>query len=124
MKKRFESEQGFTLMEVLITMVVLAVGLLGMAGLTCGIMQGNDHTSDLTTATVLAQERIEDIRRIGYSVGTLPEESYNSISGFPNFRRVTTIAGGSPGANMKTVTVTVFWSGNGRSVALQTILAE
>ena len=48
------SHNGFTLIEVLVAIVILSVGLLGMASLTVAIIQGNKFSNDLTTATTLA----------------------------------------------------------------------
>ena len=67
LNKSYTSDGGFTLMEVLITIVLLTVGLLGMAALTTGIINGNTHSRRLTTATTLAQDKIEDVRRLGSS---------------------------------------------------------
>jgi len=61
------NDNGFTLIEVLIAIVILSVGLLGMASLTVGIINGNRFSNDLTTATTLAQDKMEDIRRAGYA---------------------------------------------------------
>ena len=119
---------GFTLIEVLIAMVLLAVGLLGMASLTLGIMKGNKHSGRMTTATTLVQEKMEDMRRLGYagmpSSDTTSTEGYNSISGYPFFKRVTVTDMGSPSANMKTIEVIVYWDSGSRSVAGRSILAE
>ena len=128
MKKTGQNASGFTLMEVLIAIVLMAVGLLGMAALTGGIMRGNNHSSDLTTATVLAQEKIEDIRRIGYYAtpgsDTTTTEAYGTISGFSRFKRTTQTDVDNPTSNMKAITVTVFWDTDAKSVTLKTLLAE
>ena len=52
---------GFTLIEVLITIVILSVGLLGMASLTTGIINGNAFSKNASTATTLAQDKMEEI---------------------------------------------------------------
>ena len=57
-----DGQDGFTLIEVLIAIVILSVGLLGMASLTVGIIKGNKFSNDLSTATTLAQDKMEDIR--------------------------------------------------------------
>jgi type IV pilus assembly protein PilV len=122
------NQNGFTLIEVLITMVLFSVALLGAAGLVVGIMQGNAHGINLTTATTLAQDQMEEIRRLGYSStpisDTTNSEPYNSISGYSLFRRVTHTDVDNPAPNMKTITVTVYWDSNSKSVALQTILEK
>jgi len=119
---------GFTLIEVMIAIFILVAALLGVAGLTAGIINGNSHSDRLTTATVLAQEKMEDIRRLGYAgtaaSDTTTTENYNTISSHPLYRRVTFLDAASPGANMKTATVTVYWDSDGKSVQLKTVLAK
>lgn len=115
--------RGFTLIEVLITMLLLSVGLLGVAALTGRIMHGNYLSKNITTATVIAETRLEDIRRAGYAAaaaGTITDAV--TMDGIP-FSRVTSIAAG-PVTNTKSITVTVSWASGAQSVVLDTILAE
>ncbi len=60
------NNSGFTLMEVLVAMLILSVGLLGMAALITGIINSNKLSNRISTATVLAQDKMEEIRRVGY----------------------------------------------------------
>ena len=121
------NDRGFTIIEVLIAIVILSIALLGMAGLTMGIMAGNDHSKLSTTAVTLAQDKMEEVRRLGYSgipsTDTTATENYSAISGYPLFKRTTVTVVDSPSAGMKTVTVTVYWNSDARSAELKTILA-
>jgi type IV pilus assembly protein PilV len=55
-------QHGFTLIEVLITIFVTAVGLLTVAGLQAASKKVNFETAQRTGATALAQDMIERIR--------------------------------------------------------------
>lgn len=127
MRKSHHNSEGFSLLEVLVAMVILSIGLLTTAALTVGIIQGNGFNKKHTTATTLAREQMEDIRRRGYSgmpaSGTITED-YNTFTNYPSHKRVTETLADDPGSNMKTVTVTVYWDSDNRSVALQTILGR
>ncbi len=114
--------KGFTLIEIMVAITLLSVGLLGMAGLTVGIMRGNALSSEVTTATVLAQAKMEDIKRVGYSGATEITEDYNSIAGYPLFKRDTVVDVDTPDLGMKTVTITVYWNSDASSIAVETIL--
>ena len=123
-----KGNQGFTLLEVLFATVLLCVGLLGMAALTTGIINGNRLSHAQTKATTLSQDKMADMERLGYA-GTSATtatvlESYNSITGYEPYKRVTATTIDTPTANMKTITVTVYWDSDSRSVVQRTILAR
>jgi type IV pilus assembly protein PilV len=122
MRKLHDNNSGFTLIEVLVAMVILSVGLLGTAALITGIINSNKVSNRITTATVLAQDKMEEIKRIGYSSENEPRAVLSSP--YNNYEReVTGLDVESPAANMRTVTVTVYWESS-KSVSLQTILAR
>ena len=54
-------ERGFSLLEVLIALVVLSVGLLGIAGLQTFSLQFNHQSYERTQATVLISEMFDRI---------------------------------------------------------------
>jgi len=120
-------QKGFTLVEVLVAMTILCVGLLGLASLTAGIMHANNLSKKLTTATTLAQDKMEAIRNLGYggtpSTDTTTTEAYGSISGYPGYKRVTTIDVDNPSVGIKKVTVEVYWESDTHSTKLETLLA-
>lgn len=58
---------GFTLVEVLIAVTILAVGILGVAGLAGTAIRSSGYTQALTQATNLAQERIEALQSVPFN---------------------------------------------------------
>lgn len=58
----YRSCRGFSLFEVLITVVVVSIGLLGLAGLQFAGLRASNQAQDYTIATHLAQDAIERIR--------------------------------------------------------------
>jgi type IV pilus assembly protein PilV len=53
---------GFTLMEVLITVIILSVGLLGVAGLQFGSLRGNQAAFHSSIAAYLAADAADRLR--------------------------------------------------------------
>ena len=123
MSRSNHNDNGFTLIEVLIAIVILSVGLLGMAALTVGIINGNKFSNQLTTATTLAQDKMEDIRRVGYSSVTAETKAPCS-SPYAAYNREVAVSNNSPATNMKTITVKVYWDSDNHDVELKTILAQ
>jgi len=123
---RCRSDRGFTLLEILVAITILTVGLLGGAGLTVGVMRGNLASNRVTTATALAQDKMEFIKRMDYgdvTAANLPLEDYNGgIQDYPLYSRDTFITANGPG--MKTVRVIVYWDAGNAWVSVETILAE
>ena len=124
MMKRFvradrSAQRGFTLAEVLVATFVLSIGLVAVATgfqyATSGVETGRGET----TATFLAEQRLEQLRAIAvkdFTSATLnagtTTEAYGTIASGAAYRRVTTIAdnpGGVCAANCKRVQVTVFY---------------
>jgi type IV pilus assembly protein PilV len=59
---RSRKPSGFSLIEVLVSIVVLSFGLLGMAGMQAASLQANREARLQSSATVLARELAEKIR--------------------------------------------------------------
>ena len=114
---------GFTLIELLVAMSLLAIGLLGIARLTSVAITGNLSSRHVSTGSVLGQDLMEDARR-SRTVGLPPTrtEDYHTIPGHPEFKRVFSFEDNHPGPGLRTLSVTVNWAGDERSLRFQTIL--
>ena len=56
---KIRQEKGFTLIEAMLSSAILAVGLLGLAGMTTLSFTRNSDSSEMTVATNLAAELVE-----------------------------------------------------------------
>jgi len=55
--------RGFTLMEVLISMAVLTVGLIGMAAMVCSTLVFGTNAKYINMANVLASEKLDNLNK-------------------------------------------------------------
>ena len=118
-------DRGFTLIEALMAMMILAVALLGVAQMQITAMQGNRFSYDMTQASILASDELERMVQVYYrdpiTVScSLPEtlERSNLV-----FNRTCALTGTELGH--RTVEVTITWrnaQGLDRRVATRTLL--
>ena len=105
-----QSEKGFSLLELVIALVILSVGLLGAAEMQVASVSGNAFSNNVAIATRLAQNKIEQLKKLPYSdavlgagdhdEGTLPETTIFSRSYNVNDLSV----------EVKQIAVTVRWT--------------
>ena len=124
MTGKMTAEGGYTLLELLVAVVILAVGLLGMAALQGVAMQGNHLGGANTEATALAMAQIETMREQPYDF-RVPDDPELNLGPRQNFRRETVVQFDTPELDSKTVTVTVSWNAPAaHSVRVQTVIVN
>ena len=70
MSKKLD-QKGITLLEVMVGMIILAIGLLGLVPLIGISIYSNTYASDATTANALAQQELESLTNMSH-YGALP----------------------------------------------------
>jgi prepilin-type N-terminal cleavage/methylation domain-containing protein len=85
------SERGMTMVEMMVALIVLSIGLLGIAAIFPAGRRFSTRDRMLTTASDLALQKMEQIRTYSYSdsnltVGTHPTASGENVG--PNNRYV------------------------------------
>ena len=61
---KLKDKRGFTLSEVLLAVSLLTVGILGITSLTTTTIKSNYLSRELTRATTLTEEKMEEIKRL------------------------------------------------------------
>jgi prepilin-type N-terminal cleavage/methylation domain-containing protein len=127
--RRRREETGFSLLEVMVAVIVLAFGLLAIMHLFPVGLRASKISQDTTVASFLAQTKIEELKNTGWaqlSIGSTTED-YGEITGYPGFKRLTTVQDvetTDPG--LKRITVEVFYKPHGaeRSIKLVTLFTN
>src|SRR5262245_14163143 len=106
--RRRSQRQGFTLVEVMVSLGVMTIGAMAILGMQQQIIRANIHARQVTTATQIAQNVIERLKLDGLS-WTAP-----GIPAGPYLRNVTPGAIGAfqtlPFLTMTNGANTRFWS--------------
>ncbi len=99
-------ENGFTLLEILLTLLLLGVGMVSLvSAITLILTSGGINESELI-ATNLAQEKIETLKNTSYS--GIANEAKAAVSGFSSFEREVAVT--TPVTSLQQITVTVYWN--------------
>jgi len=116
MSKRLRSDEGTTLLEVMVAVAIAAIALVSLITLVIASLEIEDHARRMTSATLIAESKLKEIERTGYpelsQVEGLVDE--NDPTGF-SYRTVVTetlVEG------VRQVDVEVFWDKKRRSVGL------
>lgn len=79
-KSKFSGQTGFSLIEVLITLVVVGFGLISMAKLQGVVQQDTSAAKARTVASHLAEQKIEDLRNFTVLLPVGAAIAYSTIA--------------------------------------------
>jgi prepilin-type N-terminal cleavage/methylation domain-containing protein len=94
-----KKNEGFSLIEVLIGLAIVAIGMLGLAQLFTYTVMSNSRAERMSSAVFLAQEQIDFHRNMTadelttMSSGTNDEQIDVNLDGTYDYRRVTEVQG-------------------------------
>ena len=125
MNEIMKRQEGFSLIEVMVTLIILAAGLLAIAGLQITSIRGNSFSSHVTQASILAQDKLENLRNLSYDdpklTGGQPAEQITKSGLVFTVGYDVSLLGNS----MKKITANVGWTDRtDHSVSLSTIKSK
>jgi Tfp pilus assembly protein PilV len=121
-----KNQRGTSLVGLLMSMGIFGIAMMGLAGMGGIAINANASSGYMSTATTLAQDRLEYAKGFNFSsldsvAGT---EQYVSNAEHKLFSRTTTVTTDPSNPDIKTVTVTVNWKSNKHSVTMSTIITK
>lgn len=122
-KRRLPGISGFTLLEVVVSMLLLAIGLLALMALQIRAVRSNSFSNCLTMASSFARNQVETLRADseadwdsvadGTFTDTVPDIDSETGETRRVFTRQWEIETDSSG-QMRNISVTVSWTQDGR----------
>jgi prepilin-type N-terminal cleavage/methylation domain-containing protein len=109
--KKDNSQNGFTLIEVLIAIALLTIGILGAATMQIAAIDGNSTAIRLTEAATWAEDELETLMGRSYTDPDLRDNSNTGVNagvtGLNNTDVVGSLADGGPVIQNN---FTIFWN--------------
>jgi len=123
--RRVTCNSGFSLIEVMISLAILAIGVLALTELQVTVTKGNSSSSTVVTAVSLAEQKMETLKTAAYkTILAEPPTAVAAPGGTYTLQVIVT--NNQPMLNVKTVQVIVSGA-DGQStftVPLSTVIAQ
>jgi type IV pilus assembly protein PilV len=108
---RARAQRGFTIVEVLIAMGIMAIGMIGILALQKGAVTASGYSRRATEAAVLGEDKLEYLRTVPIATAVTGNDDVDASgtagAGAP-YHRVWTIS--AYAANVKKIVLVVSWS--------------
>ena len=123
----FKNPAGFTLLEILVSLVVLAIGCLAVVSMQTSTMEGGAQAYNMTVASFLAESEIERLQSMSrgraLATSTAPanltrDGSACDPSNNPCFTRTTTIVDRTPTSQNLWVSIRIDFPGRSQQQSL------
>jgi prepilin-type N-terminal cleavage/methylation domain-containing protein len=105
--RRFRGSRGFTLIEIVVAIVLLAFGVLASASLTATLMRSNRGVTNRTRAVETLRLKVEDLQSQSYA--QVANGNDTATIGGITYNRAWTVTPDTPAANLKMITLNVTW---------------
>ena len=120
--KRLQSEEGVTLLEVMVAVAVASIALISFISLVIYSLEMEDYSRKMTEATLIADNRLKEIERTGYpeigqTEGLVDE---NEPSGF----RYRLSVKETPIENVREVELEILWDKKKGSLRMTSFVAR
>ncbi len=97
--KRLKNESGFTILEVMVSLIILTMSLLLLLNMAMIAIDGNDWSNKATMSTQLLQEKLEELRS-----NNNPVTGVDTVNNIEREWRVT-----SPSSHLRRIDIDATW---------------
>ena len=102
---KYRTQSGFTLLEVLLTVVLIVVGFAFISQAIGQSLFAGSENENVLVATFLAQNKMEELRNTSYA--GVANQAKVVVSGYSVFQREVVVT--TPQTDLKQVSVNVYW---------------
>jgi prepilin-type N-terminal cleavage/methylation domain-containing protein len=106
--KRLSNERGVTLIESVVALGLFAIAAAAISNLLVGHVRQKGSNLAATTAIVVAERELEDLRSLDYA--DIVTRSSTKTFGGLTYTLTTTVTADVPAPNMKTIQTQLTWS--------------
>ena len=134
--KKLSKEKGFSLVEMMVAVCIMAIAFAGLATMEVACINGNAIASNVTMGITLAQDKMEELNSIDYNDPRVADVNAGNNGDLRNatsidfsetgideegnpggiYNRIWNIADDTPTAGQKTIVVIVTWTNHMVSV--------
>ena len=108
------AQAGFTMVEVMVALGILAFGILAVASMQTSSLSGTRTAHCVTEATTVAMDKVEDLMMLAYTDADLTNGAHGPEYDTTNRYRIDwTVTDDIPVDSTKTIDVTVQWQERG-----------
>lgn len=111
-------KRGFTIVEFVVALVILLIGVLGVAGMLVTVMQANRSASNRTRADQLLSEKVEEFHSVSFT--SIEDGSDQKVVGDVVFDRSWTVTQDAPIDDVATIEIVTEWSERDQTMSVET----
>jgi prepilin-type N-terminal cleavage/methylation domain-containing protein len=115
---RAGANDGFTIVEFAVALVIFVIGILGVSGLLMTVIHANRGASNRTRADQLLYEKVEEFQSTPFAAiqGGTDQTSVGDVI----FTRTWTVTSDAPMENVTTIEIAAQWSERDETFTIQT----
>jgi prepilin-type N-terminal cleavage/methylation domain-containing protein len=117
------NKRGFTVLEILIAVLIFALGALILAKMQVTSVKGSGFNKQAAVSTTLAQKKMEELKAMSYSAVTTDATGVtDTVAGVAYNTTWAVVESGTAPTRYKSVAVTVAWGTT--SITINSIISE